>query len=122
MEVKTMADEKTTKRPAPISRVHPDTIFGGTPQPTQLVLEADLAEPQEKMATGIVAAGHSVHQNIGERIQCGYDAVLARPVFRQAFVVVGPGEEVTLPVSEIRRLMEVGILLNPERIVDLTTH
>jgi hypothetical protein len=99
--------------------VHPDTILQGSPQPSDAapLPESDAAQP-EPTATGIVSSGHSVHVCTGEKIACGYDAMLARPVYRQAFDVAGPGETVTLPKSEIARLLAAGFLINPDRIAD----
>ena len=116
-----MVDQKHNKKSAPAFRVHPDSVM--TPQPPRPVIEAELAELEEKMATGIVASGHSVHINTG-KVQRGYDMTLGQPVYRQEFRTAGPGEVVELPVSEIRRLQEIGILVDPDRVIanDITTH
>jgi hypothetical protein len=111
-----MVDQKHRK-PAPTFRVHPDTVMA---QPTKLMIEADDAELVEKTATGIVASGHSIHINVG-KVQRGYDAMLGKPVFRQEFCTIGPGEEITLPKSQIERLMAAGFLVNPDRVFDDTT-
>jgi hypothetical protein len=79
-------------------------------------MEADAVEIIEKMATGIVASGHSVHLNTN-KVQRGWDSVLQQPVYRQEFLVAGPGEVVELPVTEIARLQAVGILVDPDRII-----
>jgi hypothetical protein len=116
-----MVDEK--KRPAPaMARVHPDNILI-TPQSNSAVPEPEAAAPEET-ATGIVASGKSVHVCTGEKIACGYDALLGRTVFRQGFAVAGPGEVVTLPKSEVVQLMAAGFLINPENRIadDTTTH
>jgi hypothetical protein len=112
-----MTDGKHRK-PAPAIpiRVHPDVVMApphsddAEPMP-----EPDAAHPEET-ATGIVASGHSVHVSTGEKIACGYDAMLARPVYRQAFTVAGPGEVVTLPKSEVAKLMAAGFLVDPDRL------
>ena len=115
-----MVDEKHKKPAAPaMARVHPDSVLVA-PQSSTGAPEPPAAEPEE-VATAIVSSGHSVHVNSGERIACGYDAVLGRTVYRQGFVVAGPGETVTLPKSEIAQLMANGFLVDPDRI-DTTTH
>ena len=120
MEVK-MVDEKHKRPTSPPIRVHPDTVLGAQ-QPKEVTLEPEPAVPQEETATAIVASGRSVHINT-ERVQCGYDSVLGRPVFRQAFRTALPGEIVELPRSEIARLQAVGILVDPNLIAaDTTTH
>jgi hypothetical protein len=119
MEIK-MTDEKHGKKFSPAIKVHPDLMMGSPPQPSAAMPEPEAAAPEET-SVGVVASGHSVHVNTGEKIACGYDAVLSRTVFRSAFVVVGPGEQVTLPKSEIQKLMTAGFLVDPDRI-DTTTH
>jgi hypothetical protein len=112
-----MVDQKHRK---PAFRVHPDTVMD---QPTKLTIEADDAELVEKTTTGIVASGHSIHINIG-KVQRGYDAMLGKPVFRQEFCTIGPGQEITLSKSQIEKLMAAGFLVNPDRVIsdEPTTH
>jgi hypothetical protein len=119
MEMK-MTDEKHGKKFSPAIKVHPDLMMGSPPQPSNAAPEPEAAAPEET-ATGIVAGGHSIHVCTGEKIACGYDAVLSRTVFRSAFTVAGPGETVTLPKSEIEKLLAAGFLVDPSRI-DTTTH
>jgi hypothetical protein len=124
MEVK-MVDEKHKRPASPPIRIHPDTILAA-PQPNEVTLEPepDAAHlEEEETATGIVSGGHSIHVNTGQRIACGYDAVLSRTVFRSAFTVAGPGETVTLAKSEIEKLMAAGFLVDQNLIAeDTTTH
>lgn len=68
------------------------------------------AAPVEQTAKATVAPGRSVDMVVGNRI-VGYDRLLGTPVRGPTFRKFGPGQEVTLPISEVAFLRERGFLL-----------
>jgi len=112
-----MNDPTKTKRiapsraPAPPNfRVHPDfdpkdlSNVRRAPQP--------VADPNEAMATGIVADGRCVEgpHPSGEKHLVGFSVPDEKYIHALVQKRWGPGETVTLPISEIRRLTELGFL------------
>jgi hypothetical protein len=100
-------------------RVHPDQLEGLGPQSisdddTNFV--AASPEEAEETETGIVAAGRTIHVPTGERVVCGYDTALSRPVYRAVCAEFGPGMKVRLRRSEFFRLQQAGFIFDPEKI------
>jgi len=81
---------------------HPDMLNPSPPPPA--ALPAEPKQPAEPTATGTVAPGKMIHVPIaGELVFAGYDCE-GNKITRQKFRVARPGEQVTLPVSEIKAL------------------
>lgn len=72
-------------------------------------------QPSERTAKGIVARGRSVDvpDPSAQRMVTGYNTE-GKAVTRAAFRSYGPGQEVTLPESEILSLRERGFLTDPD--------
>jgi hypothetical protein len=106
-----------TTKPAPdfanLKRIDPDRIHAPPPLPPLQEQEPDLGP----MGTAKVARGRTVHVPTGVKHVVGsrpYDAgggtVVHRDITAVEFHSAGPGETVTLPVSEIERLTTLGFL------------
>jgi hypothetical protein len=65
------------------------------------------------MVTATVARGHTVDAPTGERRPTGYDSDKHEMVSGPVYKSFGPGETVTLPLSEIQRLIALGLLVDP---------
>ncbi|SRR5579885_1302568 len=77
-------------------------------------LPASLQAADDAIGKGIVERGRTVEVPTGEKEMRGFDRegnALYRPVMRR----YGPGQEVELPMREIRRLRELGFLTDPNR-------
>jgi hypothetical protein len=113
--------DKKTKQPAGDMarglRQYPDLMLRPGQQPQPDIEQAEASTPvEEETETGIVADGHTVDVPTGEKVVCGFDAVFARSVFRSVCKSFRPGETVTLPRSEIRRLQQLGFIVDPDKI------
>jgi hypothetical protein len=101
-------------------RTHPDVIFApGQPAPDEQQTIVP-TEPDEPTEICVVAEGHSVHQNTGEKIMHSWDATTGKYVYRPIFKIFKPGDEITLPVSEAKRLRQTGHIVDPSKITDAT--
>ncbi len=83
----------------------------------EAVVPPPLTAPlDERMLTGIVASGRTVEQPTGQVVFRCFDArgsALYRPIMKQ----FGPGQQVTLPESELCRLQELGFVETPGMVV-----
>jgi hypothetical protein len=74
------------------------------------------AQVTDRIVTGVVASGHTIEQPTGQVVfRCfGHDgSALYRPLVKQ----FGPGAEVTLAESELRRLQELGFVEIPGMVI-----
>jgi hypothetical protein len=70
----------------------------------------------EKLARGIVARGRTIVVQTNERIVIGTHPETGKAVTGFKMKDAGPGEEVTLPESEIKTLRSLGFLIDPNRL------
>ena len=113
--------EHTTKRPAAAMRstapagfrVSPDHIdnIGGDGIRNLRPAEPDPDEPRE-LAT--VARGRSIDAPTEQRRAVGYDPVKGEQLYAAVQRRFMPGETIELPVAEIRRLRELGFLVDSD--------
>jgi hypothetical protein len=76
----------------------------------------DMEDPAEPTETGIVAPGRTVEAPvIGKKKFVGFDKQTGVRVYGPLLNRFGPNQSVTLPVSEITRLRELGFLLDPNK-------
>jgi hypothetical protein len=106
------------KKTAPATRIHPDQLSGlgphsGGGEPDAIEIPE---APREESATGIVASGRCLHVPDGTRHVAGYDTERRVNTHRQGFKEVLAGQAVTLPISEIARLRELGFLVDPNKV------
>jgi hypothetical protein len=108
-------NDETKKRPMqlhPHPVVHPDHEFRA---PSGRIPPTEQKEP-EPLGRATVARGRTLHMPVaGEFRQTGWSADEKRAVCAQVWEPKGPGSEVELPVSEIRRLRRLGFLIDSDR-------
>ena len=117
-----MSSDQTTRRPAVASmqtsaaagfKVHPDHLDAKRGDGVRALrpVEPDPDEPRE-LAT--VRMGRSVDvPDPVEKRAVGYDRDSGAMIFAAVQHRYGPGQQVELPVSEIRRLRGLGFLVDP---------
>ncbi len=121
-----MADDhraRTAHKPGPAMqmRIAPDAAPPNRAAPTAAETLPD-TEP-EAMQTGVVARGRCLEladpsQPLRERHSCGEGGIINTATFQPCRRFM-PGEEVTLPGSEIERLRALGYLVDPNRVMPL---
>ena len=112
--------EQTTKRPAAAMRstapagfrVSPDHI-DNTGDGIRNLRPAE-PDPDEPREFAIVARGRSIDAPTEQRRAVGYDPVKGEQLYAAVQRRYGPGERIELPISEIRRLRELGFLVDPD--------
>jgi hypothetical protein len=67
------------------------------------------------MTKATVAKGHSVEMPTGERVTTGFTGE-GKEVFGQRCKTLGPGSQIELPLSEVRRLQALGFLVDRSRL------
>lgn len=79
--------------------------------------EEKKAEKEEQLARGVVARGHTVRvPHPTETTIVGINQETGKPIRAPKVTDYGPGQEVTLPRSELKRLRELGHIVDPEKI------
>jgi hypothetical protein len=71
-------------------------------------------DPDEPREFAVVARGRSVDAPTEQRRAVGYDPVKGEQLYAAVQRRFMPGETIELPVSEIRRLRELGFLIAPD--------
>jgi hypothetical protein len=105
------------------SKIHPDAPHDAHAKMQTSIVERALREEEQArkipMATAIIERGHTVECAVpGERNFVGYttdEHGNSRTVYGPVYTKYGPGSEVTLPLSEINRLRELGFLVDPKK-------
>ena len=96
-------------------RVSPDKVLDSTSLHEGVrMLRRPPVDPNEPKETGIVRSGRSVHCGSEEKHMVGTDPIKGEPVYACVQEIFGPGQTVTLPRSEIRRLIGLGFLEDPD--------
>jgi hypothetical protein len=115
-------DHRSAHKPGPMQmRVAPDAAPRRVaPTAAETVPPLPDTEP-EAMQTGTVARGRCLElpdpsQPLRERHSCGEGGIINTATFQPCRRFM-PGEEVTLPGSEIERLRALGYLIDPDRVI-----
>lgn len=83
-------------------------------------VEGAVTRPQkEKLARGIVARGRSVQvPDNNQQVIKGTNPETGKLIYGPKIREYGPGEEVTLPESELKYFRELGYIVDPTKIAD----
>jgi hypothetical protein len=113
-----MTEQKRKGGDRPAFRIHPDQLTDIGPRSGEPDDAPDFQIPEappEPTGVAVVARGHCVHVPDGTRHISGFDVDRRRNVYRQGFIERREGEQVTLYLSEIKRLREIGFLVDPNK-------
>ena len=79
-------------------------------------------DPNEPREVAVVARGViDCPEEGAEKEIAGYDTQGRQYTYRLPVRRYYPGEQITLPVSEIRRLQKLGVLRDPDSIAEVTS-
>lgn len=111
--------------PPGMKKHDPDKVFTLSPAPLSPAPSSAAAAEPEPTAKAIVAKGRTVHVPTGAKKEVGTvalasaahpSAVTSFAVMTSVCVAKGPGEEVELSLSDIKRLTALGFLVDPETV------
>ena len=124
-----MATDRVKRMPAAAARVasaaslriHPDVVLHDEPHRPRDLRKLGLGseiDPNEPTGIGVVARGRTVEAPIpGKKRRVGFERETGEEIFGPVLKRFGPGEAVRLPASEVRRLKELGFLVDASKAV-----